>query len=68
MRLKTGLAIAGAVALAIPTRSWGQIVQFNFANGGATGVTLATMETATTTAANATAGSISLGAKTDTAT
>jgi hypothetical protein len=68
MRLKTGLAIAGAVALVIPTKSRGQIVQYNFANADATGVTLATMETATTTASNATAANLSLGTKTDTAT
>ncbi len=68
MRLKTGLALAGAVALAVPTKGRGQIVQYNFANGDATGVTLATMETPTSTATNAAAVNLSLGAKTDNAT
>jgi len=68
MRLKSGLAIAGAVALAIPSKGLGQIVQYNFANADASGVTLSTMETATSTAANALAANLSLGAKTDNAT
>jgi hypothetical protein len=64
MRLKTGLAIAAAAALAVPTRGRAQIVQYNFANADATGVTLATMETATTTDPNATALNMSLGSET----
>ncbi len=68
MRLKAGFALAGAVALAMPAKSKGQqIVQYNFANGDATGVTLATMETATSTATNSSAASLLLGSKTDTA-
>ncbi len=67
MGLKSGLALAGAIALAMPAKSKAQIAQYNFANGDATGVTLATMETATSIATNSSVGSLLLGSKTDTA-
>jgi hypothetical protein len=66
MRLKTGLAIASAVALAVPTKGRGQIVTYNFGSSNSSSETLATMEMPSQYAATGlqTPGSLTVGTTT----